>query len=98
MACAIAAAAAAAPPAAAVLPMTGIIILRPSATRSRVGGANHRTAAAAARIPDVSEYFRFLRAHPVWWLAPIALYLGTLLWLATRLVRTPENPFAYTLY
>lgn len=64
-----------------------------------MGGANHRTVATAARIRGVmGDYLRFLRAHPVWWLAPIALYLGTLLWLATRLVRTPENPFAYTLY
>jgi hypothetical protein len=46
----------------------------------------------------MGEYLRFLRTHPVWWLAPIALYLGILLWLATQLVRTPENPFAYTPY
>ena len=44
------------------------------------------------------DYLRFLRSHPVWWLTPIALYLGTLLWVASQLVRTPENPFAYTPY
>jgi hypothetical protein len=46
----------------------------------------------------MGDYLRFLRGHPLWWLTPIALYLGALLWLAARLVQTPENPFAYTLY
>jgi len=70
-----------------------------------VGIIAQRTAAAGAREegrlespPVMGEYLRFLRTHPVWWLAPIALYLGVLLWLAAQLVRTPENPFAYTPY
>jgi|KBSSwiStaDraftv2_1062776.scaffolds.fasta_scaffold160868_3 hypothetical protein len=43
-------------------------------------------------------YLHFLRRHPVWWLTPILLYLGALLWLASLVARTPDNPFAYTLY
>jgi len=46
----------------------------------------------------MDDYFRFLVRHPLWWIAPIALYVVGLLWLASRLVQTPENPFAYTLY
>ena len=46
----------------------------------------------------MSAYLRFLRRHPGWWLTPIVIYLGILLWLAFRLVQTPENPFAYSLY
>lgn len=42
-------------------------------------------------------WLRFLRRHPVWWLAPIVLYLGTIGWLANTVVRTPENPFNYSL-
>ena len=43
-------------------------------------------------------YLHFLRRHPVWWLTPILLYLGTLLWLASLVARTSDYPFAYTLY
>ena len=44
------------------------------------------------------EYLKFLRRHPVWWLAPILLYLGAFLWLAAGVVQTPANPFTYSLY
>lgn len=46
----------------------------------------------------MSDYLRFLRTHPLWWLTPIALYLFALLWVASRLVQTPENPLAYSSY
>ena len=48
--------------------------------------------------PAMRTYLYFLRRHPVWWLTPILLYLGALLWLASLVARTPDNPFAYTLY
>jgi len=43
-------------------------------------------------------YLQFLRRHPVWWVTPIVLYLVGLLCLASMVIRTPDNPFAYTLY
>ena len=42
------------------------------------------------------DYLRFLRRHPLWWLAPILLYLGAYAWLAQGVAHTPENPFNYT--
>ena len=41
-------------------------------------------------------YLEFLRRHPLWWLAPVLLYLGFFAWLASSTVRTPANPFNYT--
>jgi hypothetical protein len=43
-------------------------------------------------------YLRFLRRHPGWWLPPLLAYVGLVLWLASRVAQTPDNPFAYTLY
>jgi hypothetical protein len=44
----------------------------------------------------MKEYLQFLRRHPLWWLAPIALYLGAFAWLAGSSVHAPENPFNYS--
>jgi len=46
----------------------------------------------------MKAYLQFLRRHPGWWLTPIALYVVAIVWLAAQVARTPENPFAYTLY
>jgi hypothetical protein len=46
----------------------------------------------------VRDYLKFLRRYPVWWLAPILLYLGAFLWLAGGVAQTPANPFNYSLY
>jgi len=45
----------------------------------------------------MSDYLRFLRRHPLWWLLPILLYVGAYAWLAHGVVQTPANPFNYTL-
>ena len=44
----------------------------------------------------MKDYLEFLRRHPLWWLAPILLYVGFFAWLASSSVRTPENPFTYS--
>jgi hypothetical protein len=41
------------------------------------------------------EYARFLRAYPWAWLAPIALTLAFLVWLASQQAGAPESPFIY---
>ena len=46
----------------------------------------------------MKSYLLFLRRHPLWWVTPIVLYVAGLLWLASQVAQTPENPFAYTLY
>ena len=46
----------------------------------------------------MKAYLHFLRTHPAWWLLPIVLYAVGVVWLATQVVQTPENPFAYSVY
>ena len=40
----------------------------------------------------MSDYLRFLRRHPLWWLPPILLYLGACAWLA-HLIATFDPEF-----
>ena len=43
----------------------------------------------------MGELLRFLREHTLAWVLPIVVFAALALLVASKIARTPENPFVY---
>jgi hypothetical protein len=45
----------------------------------------------------MKDFLRFLREQPLWWLVPLFVLFGVLVWLARVQASAPDSPFVYRL-